>query len=103
MSYSLDIYYGKLKPIKISFHLLPVSFFPQLVAGLRGVKSSASNFKKRVFKYQQESRIKDNSLGIFQKVVIADNLGEYVDKVFIQYVHGSTLFIILFFYIPNLL
>ena len=39
-------------------------------------------------------------MGIFKKVAIADNLGEYVDKVFNSYnmYDGSTLFIVLFFF-----
>ena len=104
MSYSLDIYYGKLKPTKdfISFASF-VSFFPQLVAGPieRASNLLPKILKNRAFKYEQGVQgLRIILWGIFKKVVIADNLGEYVDKVFSNYnmYDGSTLFIILFFF-----
>ena len=56
MSYTIDIYKGKLKPTKdfISFASF-VSFFPQLVAGPieRASNLLPQILKKRVFKYEQ--------------------------------------------------
>ena len=89
MSYSLDIYYKKLKPTKdfISFASF-VSFFPQLVAG---PIERASNLLpqiliKRVFKYEQGVQgLRLIFWGMFKKVVIADSLGISVDRIFENY------------------
>jgi alginate O-acetyltransferase complex protein AlgI len=86
MSYSLDIYFKKLKPVRdpIDFALY-VAFFPQLVAGpivrasqflpqiLRQTKLSAKSFfiGLQIFLY-----------GLFLKVVIADNIAKIIDPIF---------------------
>ena len=86
MSYSLDIYRGKLKPIKdfISFASF-VSFFPQLVAGpIERALNLLPQFEKKR-NYEVESLIAATSLillGMFKKVVVADNLSEWVEIVF---------------------
>ncbi len=88
MSYSLDIYLKKLKPVRdpIDFALY-VAFFPQLVAGpivrathflpqmLLQTKLSAEKFfiGLQIFLY-----------GLFLKVVIADNVAIHVDSIFIE-------------------
>ena len=57
--------------------------------------------KNRVFVYKQGVQgLRIILWGLFKKLVIADNLGEYVDKVFTNYnmYDGSTLLIILFFF-----
>ena len=104
MSYALDIYFKKLKPTKdfISFASF-VSFFPQLVAGPieRASNLLPQILQSRVFAYKQGVQgLRIILWGLFKKLVIADNLGEYVDKVFTNYnmYDGSTLFIILFFF-----
>ncbi len=89
MSYTLDIYYGKLKPTKdfISFASF-VSFFPQLVAG---PIERASNFlpqilKCRKFNYKQGVQgLRLILWGMFKKIVIADSLAWRVDYVFNNY------------------
>ena len=71
MSYSLDIYRGKLKPIKdfISFASF-VSFFPQLVAGpIERALNLLPQFEKKR-NYEVESLIVATSLillGMFKK------------------------------------
>jgi len=97
MSYSLDIYYNKLKPTKdfISFASF-VSFFPQLIAGPieRASNLLPQILSKRVFKYKQGVQgLRLILWGMFKKVVIADSLGIRVDKIFENYqsMDGSVL------------
>ena len=89
MSYSLDIYHGKLKPTKdfISFASF-VSFFPQLVAGPieRASNLLPQILNKRVFKYDQGVQgLRLILYGMFKKVVIADSLAPHVDTIFENY------------------
>jgi len=86
LSYTIDIYREQLKPTKdwIVFFTY-VSFFPQLVAG---PIERASNLlpqieKKRFFneKWFNEGLVQI-FIGLFRKIVIADNLGVYVDAVY---------------------
>jgi len=89
MSYSLDIYYKKIKPTKdfITFASF-ISFFPQLIAG---PIERASNLLpqlliERKFKYQQG--IEGLQLiiwGMFKKVIVADSLAWRVDYCFDNY------------------
>ena len=86
MSYSLDIYYKKIKPTNsfISFAAF-VAFFPQLVAGPIERASNLLNqiTNKRVFKYEQAtSGLKLILWGFFKKLVIADSLAPIVDDIF---------------------
>lgn len=86
LSYTIDIYRGKQTP---EYHLgrfaLFVSFFPQLVAGPieRSVNLLPQFREQFSFDY---NRIRDGILlmcwGFFKKVVIADRLAEYVNKVY---------------------
>jgi alginate O-acetyltransferase complex protein AlgI len=87
MSYSIDIYRGKLKPTNsiLDFFIF-VSFFPQLVAGPivraidflpqleNDIKISYKNLSigSQIFLY-----------GIVKKVLIADNIGLFVDEIFL--------------------
>jgi len=89
MSYSLDIYHGKLKPTKdfISFASF-VSFFPQLVAGPieRASNLLPQILNSRVFEYKQGVQgLRLILYGMFKKVVIADSLSWRVDSVFNNY------------------
>ena len=89
MSYSLDIYYRKLKPTKdfISFATF-VSFFPQLVAGPieRASNLLPQILTNRVFQYEQGVQgLRLILWGMFKKVVIADSLGVRVDSIFQDY------------------
>ena len=89
MSYSLDIYFKKLKPTKdfISFASF-VSFFPQLVAGPieRASNLLPKIINNRIFKYEQGVQgLRLILWGMFKKVVIADSLAIYVDTIFENY------------------
>lgn len=98
MSYSLDIYHGKLKPTKdfISFASF-VSFFPQLVAG---PIERASNLLPQILRkrnFSDESMIIASSLiikGFFKKIVIADTLAEWVDLAYSSYADQSSFVLI---------
>jgi D-alanyl-lipoteichoic acid acyltransferase DltB (MBOAT superfamily) len=89
MSYTIDIYKGKLKPTKnfIGFAAF-VSFFPQLVAGPieRAMNLLPQILTKR--KFNQVQAIQGVRLvlwGLFKKVVIADALAPSVDVIFSDY------------------
>ncbi len=94
MSYTIDIYRGKMKATQnfISFAAF-VSFFPQLVAG---PIERASNLlpqiqKNRIFKYQQGiDGLRLILWGLFKKVVIADSLAPDVDYIFSNFSHLSS-------------
>lgn len=86
LSYSIDIYRGRLKPTKniLSFFAF-VAFFPQLVAGPieRAVDLLPQFLKNR--KFDNAFAISGLRLilwGLFKKVVIADNLSKYVDVIY---------------------
>ena len=89
MSYSLDVYFKKIKPTKdfISFASF-VSFFPQLVAGPieRASRLLPQILNSRKFNYKQSSSgLRLILWGMFKKVVIADSLAVRVDSIFDNY------------------
>ncbi len=86
MSYTIDIYKKKIKPVTaiISFAAF-VSFFPQLVAGpIERATNLLPQFqKKRILKYEQVADgLKLVVWGLFKKVVIADRLAILVNNVY---------------------
>jgi D-alanyl-lipoteichoic acid acyltransferase DltB (MBOAT superfamily) len=97
LSYTIDIYRGKLTPTKNVFAFYAfVSFFPQLVAGPieRATNLLPQISKKRVFRYDDAVEgMRQILWGIFKKVVIADNCAEFVNVIFAQpdAYGGSTL------------
>ena len=104
MSYSLDIYYNKLKPTWdfISFASF-VSFFPQLVAGPieRASNLLPQILSKRKFKYEQGVQgLRLILWGLFKKVVIADSLSWRVNYCFenFELLDGGTLFLGLIYF-----
>ena len=104
MSYSLDIFYKKLKPTKdfISFATF-VSFFPQLVAGPieRASNLLPQILKKRQFNYEQGVQgLRLILWGMTKKVVIADSLGFRVDRIFsdFQSMDGGVLLLGLIYF-----
>ena len=104
MSYSLDIYHGKLKPTKdfISFASF-VSFFPQLVAGPieRASNLLPQILNSRIFKYEQGVKgLRLILYGMFKKVVIADSLAPQVDTIFENYatLNGGVLLLGLIYF-----
>lgn len=97
LSYSIDVYRGKIEPTRdpIAFFAY-VAFFPQLVAGpIERATNLLPQFKKaRTFDYAEAVEGCRRILwGLFKKMVIADNCAMYVDSVWKDYSaqSGSTL------------
>ena len=97
LSYSIDVYLGKLEPTRdiIRFFAF-VSFFPQLVAGpIERATSLLPQFARpRSFDYESSAvGMRQILWGLFKKMVVADNCAIYVDQVFQSYTtySGSTL------------
>lgn len=104
LSYVIDIYRGRVGAEKNFFvYATFISFFPQLVAG---PIERTSNLLPQIktpspFSYEQATYgLKLMAWGFFKKLVIADTLAVYVDKV---YAHphgfgGFSLFLAIFFF-----
>ena len=89
LSYSIDVYKGKIEPTKniVDFFAF-VSFFPQLVAGpIERATNLLPQFqKKRVFDYAQAVDGSRQILwGLFKKMVVADRCAIFVDEIFSTY------------------
>ncbi|MFL5787869.1 MAG: MBOAT family O-acyltransferase [Flavisolibacter sp.] len=86
LSYVIDIYNDKIKPERnFIIYSLFVSFFPLLVAGPieRATHLLPQLKEKRYFNYSQAvDGLKQILWGLFKKIVIADNLAEFVNQVF---------------------
>lgn len=99
MSYSIDIYRGRMQPTKdfISFAAF-VSFFPQLVAGPieRASHLLPQIEKKRGFDYQKSKEgVKIALYGLFKKVAIADTAAPFVNDIFANYEQQGPLILLL--------
>lgn len=97
LSYSIDVYRGKMEPTRdiVQFFAF-VSFFPQLLAGPidRATTLLRQFAKPRTFKYEEGvDGMRQILWGLFKKLVIADNCAVYVDQIFSSYQtqSGSTL------------
>ena len=97
LSYSIDVYRGKIEPTRdiVAFFAF-ISFFPQLVAGPieRATNLLPQFLKKREFNYDTAvDGMRQILWGLFKKIVVADNCAVYVDQVFSNYTNqtGSTL------------
>ena len=104
LSYSIDVYRGKLEPTRdiIQFFAF-VSFFPQLVAGpIERATNLLPQFgAPRTFKYEDGvDGLRQILWGLFKKMVVADNCALYVDQVFSTYQtqSGSTLLLAAVFF-----
>ncbi len=104
LSYTIDVYRGKLKPTKdiVSFFTF-VAFFPQLVAGPieRAVNLLPQFYHKRAFNVNRaKDGMKQILWGLFKKIIIADNCAVYVEDIFSNYeiYPGSTLLLGSFFF-----
>jgi alginate O-acetyltransferase complex protein AlgI len=86
MSYTIDIYRGKMKSNSNLLQFMTfVSFFPQLVAGpIERASHLLPQFsKKRKFDlYEFKEGIKQALWGLFKKIVIADNCAFYANQIF---------------------
>lgn len=99
LSYSIDVYRGKIEPTKdiLAFFAF-ISFFPQLVAGpIECATHLLPQFlQKRTFSYDQAADgMRQILWGLFKKIVIADTCATYVDSIFNSYSQqpGSALLI----------
>ncbi len=94
LSYTIDVYRGRLKPSKSLVNFAAyVAFFPQLVAGPieRATNLLPQFSRKRVFNEKQAiSGINLILWGLFQKVVIADSCATYVNTIFDHYENLNT-------------
>ena len=104
LSYSIDVYRGKMEPTKdiIQFFAF-VSFFPQLVAGpIERATNLLPQFDKpRRFDYDDAvDGMRQMLWGLFKKMVVADNCAFYVNQVFSDYssYSGSTLLLAAVFF-----
>jgi alginate O-acetyltransferase complex protein AlgI len=86
MSYTIDVYKGRIQPTKNLLEFLCfVSFFPQLVAGpIERAKFLLPQFEnKRTFNLQQSKEgLRQILWGLFKKVLVADKLGIAVTLAF---------------------
>ena len=104
LSYSIDVYRGKIEPTKdiVAFFAF-ISFFPQLVAGPieRATNLLPQFLKKREFDYDTAvDGMRQILWGLFKKIVVADNCAVYVDEMFKTYTDqcGSTLLLAAIFF-----
>ena len=104
LSYSIDVYRGKLEPTHdvVQFFAF-VSFFPQLVAGpVERATNLLPQFEKpRQFDYDiAVDGMRQILWGLFKKMVVADNCAVFVDQVFADYTNqtGSTLLLAAIFF-----
>ncbi len=96
VSYLVDVYRGKIEPQKNFARLaLYISFFPQIIMGPIGRTEPLMHqfFDKREF--DEKKAVYGLRLmlwGYFKKLIIADSLGLYVDRIFgaVPYYFGMT-------------
>ncbi|MCL4113941.1 UNVERIFIED_CONTAM: hypothetical protein GTU68_065677, partial [Idotea baltica] len=86
LSYTIDVYRGKLQPSRdpIAFFAF-VSFFPQLVAGPieRATNLLPQFHRKRSFDQEKAiDGLRQVLWGLFKKIVIADNCATYANQIF---------------------
>ena len=104
LSYSIDVYWEKLKPTRdVIQYCAYVGFFPQLLAGPieRATNLLPQLEKPRKFDYETGvDGLRQILWGLFKKMVIADNCAVYVDRIFSTYQtqSGSTLFLAAVFF-----
>ena len=104
IGYIIDVYRGD---IEAEHHFGKyasfVSFFPQLVAGpIERTSNLLPQLRKeQFFSYEQASYgLKLMAWGYFKKIVVADTLGAYVDKIYgdLHFFSGSARFFVIFFF-----
>jgi D-alanyl-lipoteichoic acid acyltransferase DltB (MBOAT superfamily) len=93
LSYTIDVYRKRLEPTDDLLKFLAfVSFFPQLVAGpIERAKDLLPQFyQKRAFSYRASvDGLRQILMGLFKKVVIADNCSPIVNQIFENYTDYS--------------
>lgn len=104
MGYALDIYWkGDRKRVQFSDFILYMSFFPQIMAGpIARSESFVPQIKApKTLNYLDISNgLRRILWGLFKKIVIAENLKQYVDAVYNNpsMHHGLTIIIATLFY-----
>ena len=104
LSYVIDVYRGDVEAERnFMTYALFVSFFPQLVAGpIERTKNLLPQLKaEHTFDYNQATYgLKLMAWGYFKKLVVADNLAVYVDRVFdnVYSFQGFALLLAAFFF-----
>ncbi len=97
LSYTIDVYKGKLLPTNdIISYFSFISFFPQLVAGPieRATNLLPQFYQTRKFnELAAKDGLRQMLWGLFKKIVVADNCAFYVNEIFNNYqdYSGSTL------------
>lgn len=88
LSYSIDVYKGRVEPTRnIVAFFAYIAFFPQLVAGPieRATQLLPQFLRSRHFDYKLAiDGARQILWGLFKKMVVADNCASYVDAVFAQ-------------------
>ncbi len=109
LSYTIDVYQGKVKAEKhLGYFALYVSYFPQLVAGpIERSDRLIPQLRKKAETSREDIRYAINKilLGFFKKVVVADTLAIFCDQMFsgslngtgLQYYFASLLFAVQLF------
>ncbi|MDA1196368.1 MAG: MBOAT family protein [Nanoarchaeota archaeon] len=86
LSYTIDVYQGKIKPQKhLGIFAVYIAFFPQLVAGpIERAKNLLPQFlEKHNFDYKRATNgLKLMLWGFFKKIVIADRLAVLVNTIY---------------------
>jgi alginate O-acetyltransferase complex protein AlgI len=85
MSYVIDVYRGQVKSGRLDDFALYVSFFPKLVAGpITRANDFFTQLEKKI-EIRKENVLYGVSqfvIGLFKKVVLADNLASFINEVF---------------------
>ncbi len=109
LSYTIDVYKGKVKAEKhLGYFALYVTYFPQLVAGpIERSDRLIPQLRKKTALTKDDIRYAINKilLGFFKKVAVADTIAVYCDQMFagsingtgLQYYFAAVLFIVQLF------
>lgn len=86
LSYVIDVYRGQIKAERhLGYYALYVSFFPQLVAGpIERPENLLPQLKKKnpFTAYDTAIGLKMMMVGFFKKIVVADQISQYVNAVY---------------------
>ena len=99
LSYTIDIFQNKTKPVNDIFaYLAYVTFFPAILSGpiSRSTEQLPQFLAKREFDYDMAIKATKAILwGAFMKLCVADNIGTYVDTVYskIEQHNGTTFYL----------
>ena len=86
LSYTIDVYYRRLKPTQnLIDYMTFVSFFPQLVAGpIERARNLLPQFQQQRFFHLRQMQLGVHRIlwGLFKKVVIADTVAGFVNSAY---------------------